>query len=83
MSDAVRDNMRGRMCPYCYGTIFPGDFHYCPAETSDFTLLRKERDALKAKLDVAVEALKRYAEMEQYTYYTVAREALKKLELEA
>jgi hypothetical protein len=56
--DAVVDNMRGKLCPHCYGTIYPGDFHYCPAETSDFTLLRKECDTLQAKLDVVVEAMR-------------------------
>jgi hypothetical protein len=59
--DAVVDNMYGKMCPNCYGTIFPGEFHSCPAETSDFTLLRKENDTLRAQhvaeMDAKVEAL--------------------------
>ena len=55
--DAVVDNMRGKLCPHCYGTIYPGDFHCCPAETSDFTLLRKECDTLRTKLDIAADKI--------------------------
>jgi hypothetical protein len=47
--DAIRNGLNGKMCPNCYGTIFPGEFHSCPAQS--INEVAKERDSLRKQLD--------------------------------